>query len=320
MKKPKRHTKPRKYATNLPQNNNKTHRFCNTIFGGIESDAAASAKLRRMQRSSTHIKLNAAPLWNQTGSFAEFLVAVSWRGSITSIPRAIIPVNTGGYRVFGLGPDGLPSETRRQSNSYTAAYLDDQHLVSNRKCNKERTRWAVLRIYRPSAFTRTPFGRYELRFIPKQQWNTPGYIDKKSLPSPQVFHTPPAFEIDEMSAFYSKMLKNLGNFMGSESDTPTNNMMRYYQYMNMPLGAFVDMYGFCPDQHPEAHVPTVHDDVANMAPAEPVATKPANIRSIVDDAASIETYEAKPQEQAPKQQQPHNNPTPRRMVIRGGVG
>lgn len=210
------------------------------LFNGATNVNAA--KLNKIQRETPNIQLRAN---DHNRPVIEALVSLSWRDSIISIPRAIIPnVGREGYTLFSLDESANPKKPLPTTKPAVIAFMDHIHLEDT-KCDYQRSRWAVLKMYK-SARSGTPVS--EIYLIPDRVLeDSPRNIQRANLAPPVVYQSHPAFEVDPMDWYYEEVLRRMGLFLELGRPIPSNNLTKFYQYMSMKVGNFIQMYSFAPD-------------------------------------------------------------------------
>lgn len=215
-----------------------------------------AAKLDKIQRATPNIQLRAV---DRDRPVIEALVAVSWRGSIISIPRIIMPNNgREGYTVFALDEKGVPRKPIPAVKPTIIGFMDWVHLEDN-KCKHQKSRWAILKAYRnyrttswpsstnPVVMINTPV--FELHFIPDSVLSSNDKnIQRSELEKPVIYNSFPAFEVDPLNRYYEDILRRMGAFLGIGHPIPANNLTKFYQFMTMKYGNFISMYSYVPKE------------------------------------------------------------------------
>lgn len=255
--------------------------FSNPVLSedGVNINKATRDELSKIHRQSRSICLwgvdNAMPV-------AELLVAVSWRDTIISVPRAIVPDGHGTYKLFQLDDNGHPRKPTTEEKSYAVAFLDACHL-KDRHCKLERTRWSVVRII--------PRGKqiaaYYFYDVPdKAATDHRNCIRRNALNQRSFQYAVPVFEVNSEDWYYKALLHRLGKFINLGQSVLANNMLRYYQYLNMSLGGFIEMYSYVPREEgrpQEAAVrgfqtPQTINDTIQTFTAAPLPKKPQEVK------------------------------------------
>lgn len=257
------------------------------LFDNVATTEAT--KLNKIQRSTPNIQLRAL---DYDMPVIEALVAVSWRDSIISIPRIIIP-NTGreGYTVFALDEKGVPRKPIPTPKPTIIGFMDWIHL-EDKKCNYSKSRWAILKAYvdyrsqaipwpsSKSPVSMVPTPVFELQMIPDSALSDGAKnVQRSELPKPIVYHSFPALEVDPFNRYYEDILRRMGVFLRLGRPVSSNNLTRYYQFMNMKLGNFISMYSYVPNEtntvEPESPLLTIREQMESPEAKPKPVPKPA---------------------------------------------
>lgn len=253
------------------------------LFGGVRNED--TQKLNAISRLTPNIQLRAEykvfPEY-RVEQVVEGLVALSWRDSILTIPRIIIP-NAGraGYTLFSLDEQGYARKPLPTTKSTAIGFLDWEHLRDDR-CKFAKCRWALLKAYR-----QTPVSMpvYELYSVPESMCDKNTHnIPRSALVLMHKFHSVPVFEVDSMDWYYDEILRRIGAFLDIGHPLPANSMTRYYQYMTMKHGNFVSMYSFDPSRNKAPMFE--EDDHPLMTIRDNIVTAPKVVPTIVPAAVN----------------------------------
>lgn len=253
------------------------------LFSGVTVED--TQKLNVLHRSTPNIQLRAEykvfPEY-RVEHVVEGLVALSWRDSILTIPRILVP-NAGrdGYTLFSLDDQGYARKPLPTTKSTAIAFLDWEHLRDDR-CKYSKCRWAILKAYR-----KTPVSMpvYELYSVPENMCDKNTHnIPRSALVLMHTFNSVPVFEVDAMDWYYEEILRRMGSFLDIGHPLPANSMTRYYQYMTMKHGNFVSMYSFDPSsnkapefEEPEEHpIMTIRENIVTAPKIEPIVPTAVN--------------------------------------------
>lgn len=246
------------------------------LFSGVDTEAVQ--KLTQIQKATPNIQLRAEQRkWSHQDNAStphlviEALVVISWRGSITSIPRAIIPnTSRDGFTLFSLDEKGVPRSPVPIRKPTTMAFLDWVHLEDT-KCKFRKSKWGILKAYRDMR-QQTP--HIEISEIPDNVLdNSSKNIPRSCLRPIMVYRSSPAFEVDSTHWYYEDLLRRMGSFLSLGQAMTTNNLTKYYQYLGMKLGDFNLMYSFDPSTNV-----IEYDDANKATQTTPVADTVLTIR------------------------------------------
>jgi len=221
----------------------------NGLFGAINS--LESDKLSKIQRSAPNIQLRAEyhrihknDQKSVCYPIIEALVVLSWRGSIISVPRAIVPnVGKYGFTLFSIDETGSPRVPVPVYKHTAIAFLDWVHL-KDPKCKFSKSSWAILKALQFPGESTPRVTIYDIR---KEFLNGRGVnIPRSSLEYRESYRSIPVFEVDSMHWYYEELLRRFGVFLRLGKPLSANNLTKYYQYMSMKLGDFHTMYSFDP--------------------------------------------------------------------------
>jgi hypothetical protein len=208
---------------------------------------------------------------------AELLAVFSWRDTIISVPRAIIPDTNDKYKLFQLDDFGHARKPTTISKSSTLGFLDACHL-NDKCCRFSRSRWALVRVVPRRRSDGRRIVAFQISYLPVAT-ATGKNVDRSSLEVNVQQYALPSFEVNTENWYYAELLRRLGQFVGLAHAVPANVMRRYYQYLRMAPQDFLDLYANVPEEPPHGlfiHIPapietrrhTVKED-AKLPPRQP---------------------------------------------------
>lgn len=243
--------------------------YGNNVFSSI--DPQKQEKFKRDISRSPAIQLYADHLGKPK---IEALVVMSWRDTIISIPRIIIPNKKGKFVTFSIDGNGTFKKPATSKVAATTAFLDKVHLVDT-KCKLQRSRWCLLEVSQSRGgyvFIVKDINPGDCQF---------GRLDRnKVFSKTQQFRSMPLVEVDNMLWFYKDVLKKTSQFLGLKESLTPNSLTSYYQYMAMTPGDFHTMYSVGPETSPtgELRPRSIREDLEESAqrpaPVKPKVRKP----------------------------------------------
>jgi hypothetical protein len=295
--------------------------FRNNIFGGLDAPPRIAQapttkrsnanvnkiakKIEEIHRTSTRIRISSdTPI----GVAAELLVVLSPRGSIISVPCAVIPDAHGRFKLFKLDYQGNPVPPITVDVNTVIAFLDGHHLTDPK--SSSTASWGIMCV-QPKSLAHM-FGVFHLYSLPDDvDKRKESVYNKRDISYLGRYFSVPPFEVPGDSWYYAEMLRKLGSFMRIDAPLPTNSLRRYYQYKMLPLGTFHEMYSHVPDVHEKR--PSLLDLILVNAPA----TNTTVINTLAEEVASMESVDMPPP-LPPLIQNTEEKPIKKSFTLRGG--